>query len=79
MWVLDFCLWVGADLKDTGNIYIKIIIEIWIENPKWKICVTVYLSERIRKLNQHFSEDKSEIWKASNNYGIKNSDSNKSI
>lgn len=71
MWVLNFCLWVGVDLKDIRNIYIKIIIEIQIENPKWKICVTVYFNERIKKLNQHFSEHKTETWKASSNYSIK--------
>lgn len=38
-------------LKDVGNIYIKIIIEIYIENPKRKICETVCFYEIFRKLN----------------------------
>lgn len=40
---------------------------------------SLYMNKRIRRLNQHFSEHKTETWKASSNYGIKNSDSNKSI
>lgn len=50
-----------------------------IQNEEFEICVTVHSSKRIRKLNQHFPEDKLEILKTSNKYSIKNSNSNKSI